>query len=305
MPADETTIGSVADLVTAAFDPLIQAGLVVVLVIFILIYRDDLRDWIASLVGHGRLTFTTDAVSDGARRISRYLLRQLYVNTAFGTAVGLGLWIIGMTLGKGEGGFPNVILGGDASALLCFVPYVGVWIAAAFPLVLAFGLFDSNSVFFATAVLFVGLEILISQFLEPVIYGPSAGLSAVAVLLAAIFWTALWGPIGLVLSTPLTWRSWSSARYDPQLEFLQDRPGRQASAGGRRAGLSSAADRGSDGAARLAGIVTSSPPAWRKRSSRCCWARWPTLRTTASEDAWARNDSSPSSRAWARPWTGS
>jgi hypothetical protein len=130
-----------------------------------------------------------------------------------------GLWVIGHFLGGGQG-FPNVLVWGILVGLFRFVPYVGIWIGASFPLLLSFALFPGNAVFFATLGLFIALEIVVSQFVEPVWYGQSTGMSPLAVLVAAVFWTWLWGPIGLLLSTPLTVCLVVMGKYIPQLQFL-------------------------------------------------------------------------------------
>jgi methylmalonyl-CoA mutase cobalamin-binding subunit len=145
----------------------------------------------------------------------------LCINAAYGLTVALGLWIIGRTLGAGEGGFPNVLLWAPLCGLLRFVPYVGPPIGAAFPLAIAFGFFHSNSIFLAALVLFVGLEIFVSQFIEPLLYRSSTGISALAILVSAVFWTAVWGPTGLLLSVPLTVLLVVMGKYVPQLKFLE------------------------------------------------------------------------------------
>ncbi len=206
--------------VGTALSPLATAFLVVVFVIFMLLKREDLRDRMIRLVGAGRLNVTTQAASDAAARISRYLVAQALVNLSYGCCVAVGLFVIGRTLGRAEGGFPNVLLWGLVCGVFRFVPYVGTWIGAALPIALSFGFFRSNSVFFATAGMFVGIEVVISQAVEPMLYGSSTGMSAVAVLAAAVFWTWVWGPIGLLLSTPLTVVLVVLGKYVPQLQFL-------------------------------------------------------------------------------------
>ena len=215
---------SVADNVTAilvqALRPLATAGLVIVFAIFMLLKREDLRDRIIRLASRGRVNFSTEAVDDAIARISRYLLTQLFINTAYGLTVALGLWIIGTTLGAAEGGFPNVPLWALLCGVLRFIPYVGPVIGAAFPLAIAFGFFHNNSVFLAVLGMFVGLEIFVSQFIEPMLYRSSTGISALAILVSAVFWTAVWGPVGLLLSVPLTVMLVVMGKYVPQLKFL-------------------------------------------------------------------------------------
>lgn len=208
-----------AQYATKVLDPLATAGLVAVFVIFMLLNREDLRDRIIRLVGHGRINLTTQALDDTGSRISRYLGALSIVNAAYGVCVATGLWVIGHFLGHGRG-FPNVLAWGLLVALFRFVPYVGIWIGASVPLVLSFALFPGSAVFFATLGLFIALEVIVSQFVEPFWYGASTGMSALAVLVAAVFWTWLWGPIGLLLSTPLTVCLVVMGKYVPQLQFL-------------------------------------------------------------------------------------
>jgi hypothetical protein len=185
-----------------------------------LLKREDLRDRIIRLTSRQKLNFTTQIVEEGTRRISHYLLAQSIVNGSYGLSVAIGLWTIGRIFGSHEGGFPNVLLWGLLSAIFRFIPYVGVWIAAAFPIILSFGIFSSNSVVLATLLLFICLELIISQFIEPLLYGSVTGMSTMAVLVSAVFWTSIWGPIGLILSTPMTVVLAILGKYVPQLQFL-------------------------------------------------------------------------------------
>ena len=219
-PESRSGVDNVTGILMQALRPLATAGLVIVFAIFMLLKREDLRDRIIRLASRGRVNFSTQAVDDAATRISRYLLTQLCINAAYGLTVGLGLWIIGSTLGAAEGGFPNVLLWALLCGVLRFVPYVGPVIGAAFPLAIAFGFFHSNSVFLVTLAMFVALEIFVSQFIEPLLYRSSTGISALAILVSAVFWTAVWGPGGLLLSMPLTVLLVVMGKYVPQLEFL-------------------------------------------------------------------------------------
>src|SRR5690349_2799833 len=207
------------DFAETVLNPLATAGLVLVFVIFMLLTREDLRDRMIRIVGHGRLNLTTQALDEASTRISKYLGALAIVNTAYALCTAGGLWVIGRFLGHGQG-FPDVVVWGILVGLFRFVPYVGVWIGASFPLLLSFALFPGNAAFFATLGLFVVLEILVSQFIEPVWYGQSTGMSPLAVLVAAVFWTWLWGAIGLLLSTPLTVCLVVIGKYVPQLQFL-------------------------------------------------------------------------------------
>ena len=192
---------------------LATAGIVLIFVIFMLIEREDVRDRVIRLVGRGRITVTTQAMDDAGDRVSRYLLMQSIINGTFGLCVGIGLWIIGV---------PQPALWGLLGALCRFVPYVGPVLAAAFPFMLSMAVSPPNSWVMSVEVLglFVVLELSISQFLEPILYGSSTGISALAILVSAVFWTWLWGPVGLLLSTPLTVCLVVMGKYVPQLEFL-------------------------------------------------------------------------------------
>lgn len=191
--------------------PLATAGIVIVFVIFFLLQREDLRDRFIRLAGSGDLRRTTEALDDAASRLSRYLLTQAAINTTFGLLIGTGLWLIGV---------PHPVLWGVLAMLLRFVPYIGAVIAASFPLTLALAVVPGWSMLLWTVGLFVVIEPIISQVVEPFLYGRSTGLSAVAVVVAAVFWTWLWGPIGLLLSTPLTLCLVVLGRHVTRLEFL-------------------------------------------------------------------------------------
>lgn len=219
-PSAPTSVENVSDVLVRLLHPLATAGIVTVFTIFMMLKREDLRDRMIRLISRGPVNFTTQALDEGMRRISRYLLAQSLVNVSYAIAVMIGLWTIGRTLGREEGGFPNVVLWGLLAGLMRFIPYVGPWIGAAFPLALSFGFFHHNGVFFATLGMFVGLELLVSQFVEPFVYGSSTGLSTMAILVSAVFWTSVWGPVGLLLSTPLTVVLVVIGKYVPQMQFL-------------------------------------------------------------------------------------
>lgn len=191
--------------------PLATTGLVIVLVIFILIRREDMRDRIIKLVAQGSLTVTTQALDDAGQRISRYLLMECMINGGYGVLLGIGLWLIGI---------PSAFLWGLFTAILRFVPYIGAWIAAFFPLALSLAVFPGYRHFIYTALLYIIVEASTVNFLEPYLYGTSTGMSEVAILLAAVFWTWLWGPIGLLLTMPMTTVLVVMGKYIPQLSFL-------------------------------------------------------------------------------------
>jgi predicted PurR-regulated permease PerM len=191
--------------------PLGTFGIVIVFVIFMLLRREDLRDRVIRLIGHGSLTVTTQALDDAAERISRYLLMQSIVNGTYGVAIGIGLWLIGI---------PNAFLWGLLCAVLRFIPYIGPWIASAFPILLSIAVFPDNRHLVYTIGLFVVIELISNNVMEPWLYGSSTGMSEVAILVSAVFWTWLWGPVGLLMSTPLTVCLVVLGKYVPQLSFL-------------------------------------------------------------------------------------
>jgi predicted PurR-regulated permease PerM len=191
--------------------PLAMAGLVIVLVVFILLEREELRNRLLRLAGGGDLHRTTEAMNEAAQRVSRYLLSQLAVNAVEGTLIGIGLAVIGI---------PNAALWGILALLLRFIPYLGIVIAALFPMALAIAVAPGWSLLAWTALLFVTTELIVANVVEPRLYAGSTGLSSVAVITAAVFWTWLWGPIGLLLSTPLTACLLVLGRHVPQLRFL-------------------------------------------------------------------------------------
>lgn len=199
--------------------PLAKAGIVIVFVIFFLLQRQDLRDRFIRLAGARDLRRTTEAMDDAARRLSRYLLMQSLINASVGALVGTGLWVIGV---------PNPALWGILTMLLRFVPYIGPIIAAAFPAALAVAVGPGWAMMFWVAGLFLMVELVTGYVIEPWLYGHSTGLSGVAVLVAAAFWTLLWGPVGLLLSTPLTMCLVVLGRHVEHLRFLEvllgDRP---------------------------------------------------------------------------------
>lgn len=193
-----------------AAGPLAEAGIALVFVVLVLLDRMDLRDRMLRLVG-GNLHRATDAMDEAAARISRYLGMQLVVNLSYGIPMALGLWLIGV---------PGAVLWGMVAAVLRFVPYVGPLISAVFPLTLAFAVDPGWSLLLWTLGLIALLELVSNNIVEPWLYGASTGLSALSLIVAATFWTALWGPVGLIMSTPLTVCLLVVGRYLPQLQFL-------------------------------------------------------------------------------------
>jgi len=199
--------------------PLGTAALVLVFVVFMLVEREDLRDRLIRLVSRGKYTLTTRALDDAGKRISRYMLAQAIVNGSYGLVVAVGLWFIGLIVGHGST-FPNLALWGLLCALLRFIPYIGPWIAAAFPLGISLAVYPGFGVFAATIALLAVIEVISNNVMEPWLYGASTGLSTVALLVSAVFWTWLWGPVGLLMSTPLTVCLVVLGKHVPALQFL-------------------------------------------------------------------------------------
>jgi predicted PurR-regulated permease PerM len=191
--------------------PIGTAGLVIVVVIFMLMEREDLRDRFIRLVGSRDLHRTTQALQDAGRRVGRYLLMQLVVNVSYAVPIGIGLWLLGI---------PNALLWGFLALVLRFVPYIGPIIATIFPLFLSLAVDPGWSLLLWTGSLFLVMELIINNAVEPWLYGSRTGLSPLAIIVAAIFWTWIWGPLGLVLSTPLTVCLVVLGRHVPQFEFL-------------------------------------------------------------------------------------
>ena len=199
------------DLIKPVVSPLMTLALVILFLVFILLEREDLRDRLLRLAGDSDLKRSTLAMDDAAERLSKFFLTQLLLNVAFGVVIGAGLAFIGV---------PSPVLWGILAALMRFVPYVGSVLAAILPLALAAAVDPSWSMFFATLALFAITEPIAGQVIEPLLYGHNTGISPVAVVVSALFWTLLWGPVGLVLSTPLTVCLVVLGRHVPALEFI-------------------------------------------------------------------------------------
>jgi len=216
---DPGALQTLGAFITPLIHPLATTGIVVIFVIFILVQREDLRNRLIRLAGAHDLQKTTAALDDAAARLSSLFLTQLALNAAFGAVIGTGLWLIGV---------PSPVLWGILAGVLRFVPYIGSVISAAFPLALAAAVDPGWSMLIWTAALFLVIEPLVGHVIEPLVYGHSTGLSPVAVVASATFWTWLWGPIGLVLATPLTVCLVVLGRHVERLEFLDvmlgDRP---------------------------------------------------------------------------------
>jgi predicted PurR-regulated permease PerM len=218
-PEEPSSFERLIHTVVPVLEPLATAGLVTILVVFMLVKREDLRNRLIGLLGKGTLTGTTRVLVDSAERLSRFLLNQLLVNVSVGILFGLGLLVIGV---------PYAFLWGFLTAVLRFVPYVGTWISVAFPLLLSFAVSDGWAQPVIVLVFFAVLDLVTANVVEPLLFGHSTGVTPIALLVAAAFWTWIWGPIGLVLSTPLTVCLVVLGQHVPRLQFLAlllgDRP---------------------------------------------------------------------------------
>ncbi|TPK30714.1 AI-2E family transporter [Mesorhizobium sp. B2-5-3] len=205
-------IETLRNIIEPLIGPLATTGLVIIVVIFMLLEREELRDRFIRLVGYSDLHRTTQALQDAGSRVGQYLLMQLVVNIVYGVPLAIGLWFLGI---------PNALLWGMLAVVLRFVPFIGPVIAAVIPLFLAFAVAPGWSLLVWTGALFILAELVISNIVEPWLYGSHTGLSPLAIIVAAVFWAWLWGPVGLVLSTPLTVCLVVLGRHVPQFEFLQ------------------------------------------------------------------------------------
>ena len=205
------SFGVLSRLVSAAWSPLQMGGIVLVVLAFVLLEQESLRDRFIRLAGGTDLRATTTAINDAAARLSRFFMSTFSVNMGVGVAIGAGLWLIGL---------PNALLWGALAAIFRFVPYVGVWLVAALTMLFAAAVGPGWSLVMMTALLFVVVELIVSQVIEPLLYGHTTGLSPLAVVVSAIFWSWLWGPVGLVMSTPLTLCLVVAGRHVKALDLL-------------------------------------------------------------------------------------
>jgi predicted PurR-regulated permease PerM len=192
--------------------PLETAALVIIFMAFMLINREDLRNRLIRLGGQGQFLVMTQALEEASERLSRYLLLQFVVNAGYGLLFGIGLYVIGI---------PHALLCGALAALLRFVPYVGTWIATALPMAMAAAIFPGWKQCLWAFAVFALLELFTANLIEPWLYGSYTGISPLAILVAAVFWATLWGPVGLILSTPLTLCLILVGRYVPEMDFLE------------------------------------------------------------------------------------
>jgi predicted PurR-regulated permease PerM len=218
-PAMPTPWELVEQYLAPVISPVATLGIVFVIAVFALLQREDLRDRLIRLIGPDDIHRTTLALDDAGRRLTRYFLTQLSINTIFGLVIGIGLYIIGV---------PKPILWGVLTAILRFIPYIGSFISAVLPIALAAAVEPGWSMALWTLAFYVLAEGLTGQVVEPLVYGQSSGLSPFSVIVAAIFWSWVWGPVGLFLSTPLTLCLAVMGRHVKGLEFLDvmlgDRP---------------------------------------------------------------------------------
>ncbi|HEX8887210.1 MAG TPA: AI-2E family transporter, partial [Noviherbaspirillum sp.] len=210
-PAERQPLDVIQSVAGSILGPVGTAGLVIVFIFFVLLAPSDLRDRFIRLAGSD-LHRTTEALNEAASRVSRYLLMQLVVNATYGIPLGVGLYFIGV---------PGAMLWGFLATLLRFIPYLGPVVAAVFPLTLAFVVDPGWSMLLWTLVLILTIELVSNNIVEPWLYGSSTGMTPMAVILSAIFWTLLWGTPGLILATPLTVCLVVMGRYVPRLAFIE------------------------------------------------------------------------------------
>ncbi len=204
-------IEQLGTVVSPLLGPLGTASLVLLLLLCMLLQREDLRGRLIRLIGSGNISATTRGMDDAAQRVARYLLMQLIVNATYGVVIGIGLHFIGV---------PNAFVWGVLATVLRFIPYVGAWIASAFPIALSLAVTNNWTMPVLTVGLFLVVELLSNNVMEPLLYGSSTGVSSIALIVAAVFWTWLWGAPGLVLATPLTVCLVVMGRHVPRLGVL-------------------------------------------------------------------------------------
>jgi predicted PurR-regulated permease PerM len=204
-------MGMLRSILGSLLSIVVTALIIIVFVIFMLIQKEDLRDRLIRLIGAGRVNVTTQALDDAAQRLSHYLLAQAGINITFGILAGCTLYFIGV---------PNPLLWGLSAALLRYIPYLGIWVAACLPAMMAFAVepgWVKVPIIFGT---YLGIDLMMYNFAEPFLYGNTTGISPLAILIAAVFWTWLWGAVGLFLATPLTVCLVVIGRYFPSMQFL-------------------------------------------------------------------------------------
>jgi predicted PurR-regulated permease PerM len=205
-------LGLLTSLLGSIIGPIATVAIVAVFLIFLLMGRADLQDRFIRLVSRGRYSLTSIAITDASRRVGRYLIIQLMVNVVYGCIFATGLWIIGV---------PSALLWGLLIILFRYIPFVGALIIAVVPFMLAFAVDPGWSMLLQSVALFLVLDLTTANVIEPRLYGSSTGVSPIAILLSAMFWAALWGPVGLILATPMTVCLVVIGRHLPQLQFLE------------------------------------------------------------------------------------
>ena len=201
----------VQSILSSLFDILITASIVIVFVVFMLLEQEGLRNRLIRLAGAHRLDVTTRVLDDATRRVSRYLRAQLAINLTFGVLAGTAVYFVGV---------PDPILWGLMAALLRYIPYLGIWIAASMPAAVGLAVLPGWTPVPLIFGIYFGLDLIMCNIAEPILFGSSTGVTPVAILLGAIFWTWLWGPVGLLLATPLMVCVVVIGRHVPRFEFL-------------------------------------------------------------------------------------
>ncbi len=208
---EQNTLEKLSSFIIPLLHPLVQVGIVILFVVFILFQREDLRNRFIRMAGVGDLQRTTDAFDDAGSRLSRLFILQALLNASFGIFVGISLWLLGV---------PGAILWGVLTAFLRFIPYAGSIMSAVFPVIIATAVSADWTLPVATALVFIIAEPIVGHVIEPLLFGHSTGLSPFAVVVSAIFWTSLWGLPGLFLATPLTVCLVVMGTHVPRLEWL-------------------------------------------------------------------------------------
>jgi predicted PurR-regulated permease PerM len=207
-----STFAQVQDWLARLVEPITTSGMVVVLVLFLLLDRESQRSRLIQLFGRSHMHATSEAVHDVAGRIGRYLRTLFLINAGYGLVIAIGLLIIGV---------PGAITWGVLGFSLRFIPYIGTWISATLPIIVSIALSPGWTQPMLVVGWYLFVELICNNVVEPLVYGSSTGVSTVGVMIAAIFWTWLWGPVGLILSIPMTVCLLVAARYVPQLSFLE------------------------------------------------------------------------------------
>jgi predicted PurR-regulated permease PerM len=219
VPEEHSLLAALSNYGEGMIAPLVSALLVAAMLAFMLLHWEIVRDRMLLLMGASRPAVVDRAIEEAANRVSRVLIAQCSINGCFGAMTALGLWIIHLTLG-GHSSLPMAIAAGILCGILRFVPYVGVWIGAGIFLLYTLAVYSSNVVFFAALAMFVILEIVTAQIAEPRWLGAQAGISPPGILISTVFWTWIWGPVGLLLATPLTVLLVVMAKHIPARRYV-------------------------------------------------------------------------------------